>query len=120
MLSEPVRPRVVNTLIMARYFFSLVIFVFMNVCYGFDRDDWNTLMNSNKCERCDFSHADLSGKSLQGAMLAYSDLTHLDIDLDLEFIELTGVNLEGARFKDGVRCGSLPEAGGWGCSAATE
>ena len=53
---------------------------------------------------------------LTGADLRDADLTHLHIDRDLEFIDLTGVLLEGARFSEGRRCGPLPEIGGWGCS----
>ena len=53
---------------------------------------------------------------LTGADLRDADLTHLHIDRDLEFLDLTGVLLEGARFADGQRCGPLPEIGGWGCS----
>jgi len=53
---------------------------------------------------------------LTGADLRDADLTHLHIDRDLEFVDLTGVLLEGARFSGGRRCGPLPEIGGWGCS----
>jgi hypothetical protein len=53
---------------------------------------------------------------LTGADLRDADLSHLHIDRDLEFMDLTGVLLEGARFSDGRRCGPLPEIGGWGCS----
>jgi len=53
---------------------------------------------------------------LTGADLRDADLTHLHIDRDLEFIDLTGVLLEGARFGDGQRCGPLPKIGGWGSS----
>ncbi|PCI29137.1 MAG: low-complexity protein [SAR324 cluster bacterium] len=65
--------------------------------------------------------ADLLGTSLYlvkllGTDLRDSNLQHLDIDLDLEFIGLVGVLLKGARFKHGVICGGLPAKGGWGCS----
>lgn len=53
---------------------------------------------------------------LTGADLRDADLSHLHIDRDLEFLDLTGVLLEGARFSGGRRCGPLPEIGGWGCS----
>ena len=59
----------------------------------------------------------LSEVVLAGADLRDADLTHLNIDRDLEFVDLRGVLLEGARFADGRRCGPLPEIGGWGCSA---
>jgi hypothetical protein len=59
----------------------------------------------------------LSEVRLVGADLRGADLSHLDVDLDLEFIELLGVLLEGARFKNGVRCAAYPEKGGFGCAA---
>jgi len=58
---------------------------------------------------------DLSEVKLIGADLRWADLRHLDVDVDFEFVELIGVQLEGARFKDGVRCGGFPPKGGWGC-----
>ncbi|MFQ5754717.1 MAG: pentapeptide repeat-containing protein [Acidiferrobacterales bacterium] len=58
---------------------------------------------------------DLSEVKLIGADLRWADLRHLDVDLAFEFVELIGVQLEGARFKDGVRCGGFPPKGGWGC-----
>jgi uncharacterized protein YjbI with pentapeptide repeats len=60
---------------------------------------------------------DLSETRLAGADMRDVDLSHMDIDLALEFLDLTGVLLEGAQFKDGVRCAGLPEKGGWGCAA---
>ena len=39
------------------------------------------------------------------------------MDFDLEFVELVGVQMEGACFKGGFVCGGLPEKGGWGCAA---
>ena len=63
---------------------------------------------------------DLSETRLAGADLRDTDMSHMDIDLALEFLDLTGVLLEGARFKDGVRCAGPPEKGGWGCSAVAE
>ena len=59
----------------------------------------------------------LSEVRLLGANLRDADLTHLDADFDLEFVELVGVQMEGARLKDGVVCGGLPAKGGWGCAA---
>lgn len=58
---------------------------------------------------------DLSEVKLIGADLRWADLRHLDVDVAFEFVELIGVQLEGARFKDGVRCGGFPPKGGWGC-----
>ena len=54
-----------------------------------------------------------------GADLRWANLDHLDLDLDLEFIDLTGVLLEGARFKHGMQCAALPPKGGWGCQASS-
>lgn len=68
---------------------------------AFDTDDLQTLLSSGECRGCDLRDA---------------DLTHLNIDRDLEFVDLRGVLLEEARFADGRRCGPLPEIGGWGCS----
>lgn len=69
----------------------------------------------------DLSGADLRGVALHevnitGADLREADLRHLDADFDLEFVTLIGVRMEGARFKDGVVCGELPDKGGWGCA----
>jgi len=63
---------------------------------------------------------DLSQTRLAGADMRDTDMSHMDIDLALEFLDLTGVLLEGAQFKDGVRCAGLPEKGGWGCAAVVE
>lgn len=63
---------------------------------------------------------ELSETRLAGADMRDTDMSHMDIDLALEFLDLTGVLLEGARFKDGVRCAGLPEKGGWGCAAVVE
>jgi len=60
---------------------------------------------------------DISSVRLAGADLRDADLTHLDVDMDLEWVELTGVLLEGARIKDGVRCAGFSVKGGWGCAA---
>lgn len=62
----------------------------------------DTLLETNACQGCD----------LHGA-----DLRHLDADLDLEFVDLRGVRLEGAHFAHGVTCGPMPEKGGFGCAA---
>ncbi len=59
----------------------------------------------------------LDSVALSGSDLRWSNLSHLDADLDLEFLDLVGVLLEGARFKHGVRCAQLPGKGGWGCAA---
>jgi len=40
----------------------------------------------------------LSEVRLLGANLRDADLSHLDADFDLEFVELVGVQMEGARF----------------------
>lgn len=66
--------------------------------------------------------ADLRGVPLHdvnivGADLRGADLRHLDADIDLEFVTLIGVRMEGVRFKNGVVCGKMPEKGGWGCEA---
>ena len=60
---------------------------------------------------------DLTRTRLAGSDLRWADLSHLDVDVALEHIELLGVLLEGARFKNGVRCGSFPSKGGFGCAA---
>lgn len=86
-------------------------------------------------EAANLSGANLSGTNLIGANLSFSilksvifldtrlaganlrnaDLTDLDIDVAFEWLEITGTQLEGARFKYGVTCGPPPEKGGWGC-----
>ncbi|MCU7918753.1 MAG: pentapeptide repeat-containing protein [Candidatus Thiodiazotropha sp. (ex Epidulcina cf. delphinae)] len=60
---------------------------------------------------------DLSETHLMGADLRWADLSHLDVDFALEFVDLIGVLLEGARFSHGVRCGAFPDKGGFGCAA---
>lgn len=60
---------------------------------------------------------DLAAIRLTGADLRWADITHFDIDVDLEHVELVGVKLDGAWFKNDVRCGGSPERGGWGCAA---
>jgi len=64
--------------------------------------------------------ADLRGVNLIDVRLAGADLRDTDMtDIDsydqLDLMELTGVRLEGARFRDGITCGGLPPEGGWGC-----
>jgi len=147
---------------------------------AFEQADLARLLDNGRCDRCDLSNSDLSGRQLANASLAGSnlgganlsnsnlryanlldadltqakldgadlsaarlrgarlygvdlsetrltgsdmrdtDMSHMDIDLALEFLDLTGVLLEGARFKNGVRCAGLPEKGGWGCAAVLE
>jgi len=60
----------------------------------------------------DLSEVHLIGSDLRGAILS-----HMDVDMDLEWMDLTGVLLEGAQFRDGVRCSGFSAKGGWGCSA---
>ncbi len=78
-------------------------------------------------EGTDLRGANLRGASLRrtslfatrltGADLRDADLRDLDADHDLEYIDLIGVQLDGARFKHGVRCAGFPAKGGWGCKA---
>lgn len=60
---------------------------------------------------------ELHAAHLTGADLRWADMSHLDADFDLEFVDLVGVQLQGARFKHGVRCAGVPDKGGWGCKA---
>lgn len=107
---------------------------------------WSDLRGANftkiDLDRADLTGADLSGATmsessfrasvleganlygvalyemrLAGSDLRWSNLSHLDVDLDLEFVDLVGVLLEGSRFKNNMRCARLPEKGGWGCAA---
>lgn len=102
-----------------------------------DSGDLAVLEQSGACSGCDLSGADLRERELDGAEfrgadlrgvalhavrlagadLRDTDLRHLDADLDLEFVDLRGVRLEGARFADGVVCGPMPDKGGFGCAA---
>lgn len=59
----------------------------------------------------------LSQVRLAGADLRWADLGHLDIDIDMEHVDLVAVKLDGAWFKNDIRCGGTPERGGWGCAA---
>ncbi len=75
----------------------------------------NTNLQGASLEGARLLGVDLSEVRLIGADLRWADLRHLDVDAAFEFVELIGVQLEGARFKNGVRCGSFPAKGGWGC-----
>lgn len=75
----------------------------------------NANLQGAKLEGARMLGVDLSEVRLIGADLRWADLRHLDVDLAFEFVELIGVQLEGARFKDGVRCAGFPPKGGWGC-----
>ena len=108
---------------------------------------WSDLRGANltriDLDRADLTGADLSGATMSkssfrasvleganlygvalyemrlvGSDLRWSNLSHLDVDLDLEFVDLVGVLLEGSRFKNNIRCARLPEKGGWGCAAS--
>jgi len=57
----------------------------------------------------------LSDTALAGANLRQADLSDIDIDRVFEYIEIIGIQFEGARFKYGVVCGPPPDKGGWGC-----
>ena len=57
----------------------------------------------------------LYSTNIMGVDLRDANLSHLDADIDLEFITLAGVRLEGALFKDGFVCGGFPVKGGFGC-----
>jgi|GEM_PF-1715855 len=64
--------------------------------------------------------ADLRGVNLidvrlTGADLRDTDMTDISSDDELDLMDLVGVRLDGARFKDGVTCGGFPKKGGWGC-----
>ena len=77
----------------------------------------NTQLEGAVLQGSRLSGVDLSEARLVGADLRWADMTHLDVDLALEHIDLIGVLLEGARFKNGVRCGAFPPKGGFGCTA---
>ncbi|MCU7845436.1 MAG: pentapeptide repeat-containing protein [Candidatus Thiodiazotropha sp. (ex Monitilora ramsayi)] len=77
----------------------------------------NTQLEGAVLQGSRLSGVDLSETRLMGADLRWADMTHLDVDLALEHIDLIGVLLEGARFKHGVRCGAFPAKGGFGCTA---
>ena len=64
--------------------------------------------------------ADLRGVNLIDVRLAGSDLRETDMsdiysDEQLDLMELTGVRLNGAKFKDNVICSGFPPKEGWGC-----
>lgn len=77
----------------------------------------NTQLEGAILQGSRLSGVDLSETRLMGADLRWADMTHLDVDLALESIDLIGVLLEGARFSHGVRCGAFPAKGGFGCAA---
>ncbi len=80
----------------------------------------HTDLRGAKLRRATLLGVDLTETQLIGADLREADLRHLDIDIVFEFVELIGVQLEGARFKHGVRCAGFPAKGGWGCKAAKD
>jgi len=80
----------------------------------------NANMNNAKLFSINLRGSDLRGVNLIDVRLAGADLrdtnmTDIDSDDQLDLMELTGVRLEGARFKDNIVCGSYPPKGGWGC-----
>ena len=77
-------------------------------------------LSGSRLQGANLYGVDLSETKLAGADMRGVDLRHMDIDLALEFLDLTGVLLEGARFKDGARCLGLPAKGGWGCAAEVQ
>lgn len=80
----------------------------------------DTDLRGAKLRRATLIGVDLTETHLLGADLREADLRHLDIDIAFEFVELIGVQLDGARFKNGVRCAGFPTKGGWGCKADDE
>jgi uncharacterized protein YjbI with pentapeptide repeats len=80
----------------------------------------DTDLRGAKLRRATLMGVDLTETHLIGADLREVDLRHLDIDIAFEFVELIGVQLDGARFKHGVRCAGFPTKGGWGCKAAID
>ncbi len=79
-----------------------------------------TALRGAKLRRATLLGVDLTETQLIGADLREADLRHLDIDIAFEFVELIGVQLDGARFKNGVRCAGFPSKGGWCCKAAKD
>ena len=64
-------------------------------------DNLQTLMDTNKCIRCNFGLADLSGINLTGADLRSTNLAGADLtDANLTQTNLTGANLGGADLTD--------------------
>lgn len=80
----------------------------------------HTDLRGAKLRRATLIGVDLTETHLIGADLREADLRHLDIDIAFEFVELIGVQLDGARFKNGVRCAGFPTKGGWGCKTAVD
>lgn len=77
----------------------------------------NTIFKGAIMEGAILVGTDLTTTQLAGADLRWANISHLDADIDLEFIDLIGVNLFGAIFKNEIRCGKAPDKGGWGCAA---
>lgn len=74
-----------------------------------------------RLDRTSFKGATLQGAQLlnvnfndtvlSGADMRWSKMQHLDLNMDLRFIDLNGVKMEGATFKGGKKCGDFPATG---------
>jgi len=78
------------------------------------RFDQAVLMGAN-LRGADLRGVNLIDVRLTGADLRDTDMSDVSSDDELDLMDLVGVRLDGARFKDGVTCGGFPKKGGWGC-----
>ena len=71
-------------------------------------DELQTLMDTNKCIRCDFGLVDLSGINLTGADLRSTNLRSTNLAVaNLTKADLSGANLGAANMNGAILCNTI-------------
>jgi uncharacterized protein YjbI with pentapeptide repeats len=80
----------------------LVCFLLVGAtAFGFNKDHLKQLQDTNKCQGCDLSNANLSGASLRGAWLGMANLRGTDLSgADLRRLQARSVKLDGAKLNN--------------------
>ena len=98
---------------MKRFLVGFCLFFFIAASWGvgaWDQIDYQRLMATKKCVKCDLTEAYLSGADLTEAYLFYTNLSAADLSganlsgADLNEVNLSGVNLEGANLTETKFC----------------
>ena len=88
---------------MKRFLFGLCLFFFVAVSWEIgarDKIDYQRLMATKKCVKCDLTEAYLSGQNLSVADLSGANLS----GADLNEVNLSAANLEGANLTETKMC----------------
>lgn len=73
--------------------------------FAADQADIAKLNETNACENCDLSHADLSNMDLTGAMLKGADMIEVNLSgSDLTDADLTDVRIESSSLREATLC----------------